>query len=754
MKKNEYFAVSKESGASVIPSTLDAANRSVDVVWYGGQTVPRTDPDTGDEYMLRLDMAGCRMDRLNASAPVFDNHLNGQDFRSVMSGKAGTRAQVGTVLKASADGNKGLATLKFRAEGEDPDTDQLWSGIASGVVNNLSFGTWIYSKKPEQASGGIASNSFVADDWEPFEISPVTVPADFSTQFLTGIQGKVETVLNAAIAKLASATTELSNATNAARALQPSKENPVEKTQQELAAEAARTTEALNAARAEGASQERDRVAGIRNLGTTHKMEKFADSLIANASTLEFARTEFTRATSIMTLGTPHLKHGLKQEFLDGMLVDGTTADQAASKILTQIALTGVRDSDGKDRYIRIDVASTRDGSETKLRSMQNAIILRADPAFFTKERRDGAAIPLAEVRESTESAREYRGFSLLECAKESLALRGINTRGMSKMEVATRALLETGRVPQIFGGGSESSSDFPGILANVANKTLRQAYEAWPQTYMPFSRMVTAADFKPVNRAQLNDIASLPPLGEGGEYKRALLNDSNIGYSLGTFGAVVAITRKAIINDDLSAFTRTSALLGVAAAQRQSDTVWGIITANTQVMQDNVVLFNAAHNNLLTGASSALTYSTATDSTAGLTAARAAMRQQTGPNGTHLNLIPRFIAVGTALETPLLKMIAPTNIASSDVTKVIPEWVRSITPIVEARLDATAPAWYVIGDPAQIDTIEYAFLEGQEGVYFETRQGFEVDGIEMKARMDFAAAAIEQRGLLKNAGQ
>lgn len=101
--------------------------------------------------------------------------------------------------------------------------------------------------------------------------------------------------------------------------------------------------------------------------------------------------------------------------------------------------------------------------------------------------------------------------------------------------------------------------------------------------------------------------------------------------------------------------------------------------------------------------------------------------------------------------------MIAPTNIASADVTKVVPEWVRSLVPISEPRLDpapgATAFPWYVIADPTQIDTIEYAFLEGQEGVYFETRQGFEVDGVEMKARMDFAAAAIEHRGILKCAG-
>jgi hypothetical protein len=35
--------------------------------------------------------------------------------------------------------------------------------------------------------------------------------------------------------------------------------------------------------------------------------------------------------------------------------------------------------------------------------------------------------------------------------------------------------------------------------------------------------------------------------------------------------------------------------------------------------------------------------------------------------------------------------------------------------------------------------------------VYIETRQGFEVDGVEIKARLDFAAAAIDHRGLQKN---
>ena len=46
--------------------------------------------------------------------------------------------------------------------------------------------------------------------------------------------------------------------------------------------------------------------------------------------------------------------------------------------------------------------------------------------------------------------------------------------------------------------------------------------------------------------------------------------------------------------------------------------------------------------------------------------------------------------------------------------------------------------------DPSSIDTVEYCYLEGQQGVYIETRQGFEVDGVEIKARLDFAAAAID----------
>ena len=59
----------------------------------------------------------------------------------------------------------------------------------------------------------------------------------------------------------------------------------------------------------------------------------------------------------------------------------------------------------------------------------------------------------------------------------------------------------------------------------------------------------------------------------------------------------------------------------------------------------------------------------------------------------------------------------------------------------------------YLAASPNQIDTIEYAYLEGQQGTYIETRNGFDVDGVEIKCRLDFGAKAIDWRGLYKNPG-
>ena len=55
--------------AQVLPSTANSKDGTIDVVWYSGAFVPRVDRSTGEPYMLKLDMPGCRFDRLNNGAP-------------------------------------------------------------------------------------------------------------------------------------------------------------------------------------------------------------------------------------------------------------------------------------------------------------------------------------------------------------------------------------------------------------------------------------------------------------------------------------------------------------------------------------------------------------------------------------------------------------------------------------------------------------------------------------------------------------
>ena len=129
-------------------------------------------------------------------------------------------------------------------------------------------------------------------------------------------------------------------------------------------------------------------------------------------------------------------------------------------------------------------------------------------------------------------------------------------------------------------------------------------------------------------------------------------------------------------------------------------------------------------------------------------------MAKQTGlDKKTVLNIRPSYLVIPAALELTAEQLIAQ-NLMPARTADVVPQSIRTLTPISEPRLDSISTStWYLIANPAQIDTIEYAYLEGQQGAYIETRNGFDIDGVEIKCRLDFGAKAIDWRGLYKNPG-
>jgi len=403
-------------------------------------------------------------------------------------------------------------------------------------------------------------------------------------------------------------------------------------------------------------------------------------------------------------------KLGVKRSDADILVKDGISLDEARAKLIDFAAR-----NDKASKVTTGVIMGRQDEVETRRSAIANALLHRSDSSV-----------------ELLDSAREWRGLSLIEMIREESKIRGDKTRGLSRMDTARRAF--------------NSTSDFPNIFADVASKTLRKAYQNAGRTFQPFCRKVSVNDFKNINAIQLGEAPQLEKVNESGEFERGSMAESKETYKVETYGKVLPLTRQSIINDDLNAFTRVPQSFGVAGANKESDIVWAIITAN-DAMADGVALFHATHANLASGSGGAPSITT-------ISAGRKAMRVQTGLDGeTLLNILPEFIIIPAALEGVVDQFLS-SNILAATSANIVAENIRTLQKIVEPRLDSnSAKAWYLAGSPNQIDTVECATLEGKDGVYIETRQGFNVDGIEIKARMDFGAKAIDHRGLYKNAG-
>ena len=397
------------------------------------------------------------------------------------------------------------------------------------------------------------------------------------------------------------------------------------------------------------------------------------------------------------------VRHGM-QNLSTGLIESGAAVEEVRAKILDELA-----ERDAKAPTMpRIEAG--RDETDTRRAGMESMILYRADPSRYKLD----------------DNGRRFVGMSLLEMARKALDAQGIRHEGVDKMEVARRAMHQT--------------TDFPEILANVANKTLRDAYEAQGRSFTAWAKRGTAPDFKEISRTQMGDAPVLNEVTENGEFTYGTAGEGAEKYKLATYGRIIAVTRQAIVNDSLDAFSRLIPSFGTSAANKESDIVYGIVTANGN-MADGTALFHADHNNLDTAA---------VISIASLGAARARMRKQTSINGQLINVTPRYLVVPAALETVANQFVSNAYVPNASGS--INEFAGRLTVVVDPRLDAdSASKWYLTADPAQIDTIEYSYLEGNEGVYIETRNGFEIDGIEIKARLDFAAKAIDWRGMYRN---
>ncbi|MBL4833647.1 MAG: Clp protease ClpP [Pseudomonas sp.] len=408
-------------------------------------------------------------------------------------------------------------------------------------------------------------------------------------------------------------------------------------------------------------------------------------------------------------------------ELLNELLLDHTvTAEEAGKRLLAKLATSGEPQTPSA-------APGARSGGNAHIHSSNGNIV--GDSVRASLMARAGHT--------QHEADNCYNHMTLRELARASLADRGIGVASLNPMAMVGMAF-------------THSTSDFGFILMDVANESMLAGWEEAEETFQLWTKEGILNDFKIASRVGMGEFPALRKVREGAEYKHVTVGDHAEQIVLATYGELFSLTRQTIINDDMNALTDIPRKMGMAAKGTIGDLVYGVLTSNPQ-MSDSKALFHADHKNLQTAAGSALSIES-------LSKAKTQMATQKtfteGGKGRTLNIRPAYILTPVALEDKANQIIRSASVPDANVNAGIDNPIRNFAQVIgEPRLDDdSATAWYAVARKGS-DTIEVAYLDGVKEPYMEQQQGFTVDGVATKVRIDAGVAPLDYRGMQKANG-
>ena len=557
-------------------------------------------------------------------------------------------AVVGHIEKVWLENNRCKALVRFDT---DEQSETIFQKVQCGTLQGVSVGYSIkryevLDEKDSVSSNGRfkGPNTYVVTDWEPLEISIVSVPADATV----GVGRSAE---------------EIHTSIDTQEEEKSMDEKEILKTEEVKATEPVET--------------------GITKADLAKAME-----------------AERKRTSEITALF-----RDFDVEGADEAIVMGVSIDEARAMVMDQL----------RARNKGVSVTMGEAESDKFRAAAQDAVLM-------------AVGIPVADA---APGANELRGHSLVELARESLQREGLQANFGDNMELARQAI--------------NSTSTFPAIMSNLANKSVMTGFNEAETTFQIWAGKGSNRDFKEAARVALSEAGNLELVPEGGQFQQDFLGEASARTKVATYGKLFSLTRQAIINDDLGLFSKIATKYGSAAKRLVNKMVYAQLTGNVK-MQDNVALFDSKHGNVA-GTGEAL-------SVKAIAKAITAMRRQKGITGdATLNITPKYLVVPPELEMTAYQIVNSTAAVDGVNSGVINPYKGRFVVVADAEL--TDPdAWYLVADASQHDTIEVTYLNGVETPRLETRQGFDVDGIEYKVAFDVGVDAIDFRGVFKNAGK
>lgn len=311
-----------------------------------------------------------------------------------------------------------------------------------------------------------------------------------------------------------------------------------------------------------------------------------------------------------------------------------------------------------------------------------------------------------------------------------------------------SRAVLRYAFNPNLEAGFS--TIDVGGILSNVANKFLLEGFFSVERTWRNLTAVRNVSDFKTVTSYRLIGKDQYEQVAPGGELKHGTLGEEKFENKADTYGLMLSIDRRDIINDDLDAITTIPRKLGRGSGLKINDVFWSTFLYNTN-------FFKVANKNFISGATTALSID-------GLTEGEVTFMEQVDADGKPIGVMPLILLVPPALSalgSQLYKSMELRDTTASNKYPVANPHQNKFRVEVSRYLSNSqytgnsSKAWYLLADPSDLPVIEVAFLNGQESPTIETAEAdFNKLGVQMRGYHDFGVALQDPRGGVKAKGE
>lgn len=332
------------------------------------------------------------------------------------------------------------------------------------------------------------------------------------------------------------------------------------------------------------------------------------------------------------------------------------------------------------------------------------------------------------------ESASRYRSLSFPDFARMALEAEGRDVP--HSRDAMIRASFSTNGFTNALGGAMDK----------LLHITFQEAGASW-RSYAakkPLSNFREHTLISPQHRGQLLELPN------HGEIKHGWLDEDTSTIRLATYAKMISVSRTDIANDDLNVFDQVARVFAVQGIRKMNDLVYETIMANANNF------FHADHNNLLTGADSALSATSLAD-------AVAKMRKQRDLDDNDLDIRPAVLVVPPELEVEAREILSSVQVNKTGDNEPVGNALKDIATLeVEPRLSNTAKfenasttAWYLFSTPSNAP-VYVATLDGREAPIVE-EMGFDADpkylAYTWRCYGDWGAALGTWQAAVKSAG-